>query len=132
MNEEYENYTSFRKTRYRASQTVVTSLSASQSDEEIRKGKEAVLPDSGATHASQSLVWISAEDLEARRQREAEEAERLEETLRAEEHASKSKRQNWVFTNDLKSRMEISRERQENSGGFLESIGPSSLKYASR
>ena len=58
-----ENYNPFRKTRYRPSRPVVTLLSATQSDEAIHKGKEAVLPDTEATHANQSPVRIPTEDL---------------------------------------------------------------------
>ena len=50
--EDDENYNPFRKIRYRPSQPVVTLPSATQSDEEIQKGKEAVLPDAGATQAA--------------------------------------------------------------------------------
>ena len=102
--DESPNYNPFRKTRYRPSQTVVTLFSATQSDEEIHKGEEAVLPDPGATHANQSPVRISTEDLEARRRlekaradetrrrREAEEAHQpLEEELDDEEPPIKNR-----------------------------------------
>ena len=85
LDEQGENYNPFRKYRTRHFQPVATLSSATQSDEEVHKGKEAVLPDLGAIHANQSPVRIPTEDLEDRRRLEEARADGFRRRREAEE-----------------------------------------------